>query len=138
MIVLDSSFLVGFYNERDAHHRAACALMGRFLKGEWGRGLLLEYVFLEVATVLLVRRDVAVASLVGRLLLDAAELDFVPCSDLFSDAFDMFAHQGRTRLSFADAAVARVAQERASGLVLTFDEELAKLPGILVPAEGKL
>jgi predicted nucleic acid-binding protein len=136
VIVLDSSFLVGFHNERDAHHNAACALMKRFLKGEWGRGLLLEYVFLEVATVLLVRRDLGVAARVGRLLLDADELDFVPCSDLFSDAFEMFTRQGNTRLSFADAAIAHVAQERAGGLVLTFDEEFAKLPGVRIPAES--
>ena len=56
MIVFDSSFLIGFHNERDAHQEAARTFMERFLRGEWGRGLRLEYVFLEVATVLLVRR----------------------------------------------------------------------------------
>lgn len=137
MIVLDSSFLISFHNERDAHHKTACSLMERFLQGEWGRGLLLEYVFLEVATVLLARRDPEVAARVGRLLLDADELDFVPCSDLFSDAFEMFTYQWSTRLSFADAAIAHVAQERTGGLVLTFDEEFGKLPGIRVPAESK-
>jgi predicted nucleic acid-binding protein len=137
VIVLDSSFLVGFHNERDAHNGIACILMERFLSGEWGRGLLLDYVFLEIVTVLLVRRDLSVATRVGRLLLDADEIDFVPCSDLFSDTFDMFTHQGSTRLSFADAAIALVAQKRADGLVLTFDEELAKLPGIRAPAEVK-
>ena len=50
MIVLDSSFLVGFHNERDAHHQTASALMDQFLVGKWGRGLLLEYIFLEVTT----------------------------------------------------------------------------------------
>jgi hypothetical protein len=45
----------------------------------------------------------------------------------------MFAHQGSTRLGFADAAIAHVARERADGLVLTFDEEFGKLPGIRVP-----
>lgn len=134
MIVLDSSFLIGFHNERDAHHNMACALMEHFLTGEWGRGLLLEYVFLEVATVLLVRRDLGVAARVCSLLLNADELDFVPCSDVFPDTFDLFTHQRRTRLSFADAAIAHVAQERAEGLVLTFDKELGKLPGIRVPS----
>jgi hypothetical protein len=38
-----------------------------------------------------------------------------------------------TRLSFADAAIAHVAEKRANGLVLTFDEEFRKLPGIHVP-----
>ncbi len=110
--------------------------MKRFLAEEWGRGLLLEYVFLEVTTVLMARRDLGVASRVGKLLIDAVELDFIPCSDLFSDALEMFTHQGNTRLSFADAAIAHVAQARADGLVLTFDDEFAKLPGIRVP-EGR-
>jgi predicted nucleic acid-binding protein len=136
VIVLDSSFLVGFHNERDAHHDMASVLMDRFLNGEWGRGLLLEYVFLEVTTVLMVRRDAGVAARVGRLLLDADELDFVPCSDLFSDAFEIFTHQRSTRLSFADAAIAHVAQERADGLVLTFDADFSKLPGIRIPSES--
>lgn len=39
MMVLDSSFLSGFHNKREAHHEPASALMERFLGGEWGRGL---------------------------------------------------------------------------------------------------
>jgi len=100
VIVLDSSFIIGFHNGRDGHHNTACTLMERFLAGEWGRG---------------------------------HELDLVPCFDLFSDALEVFKHQGNTRLSFADAAIAHVAQERAGGLLLTFDEEFRKLPGIHVP-----
>ena len=107
--------------------------MEQFLAGAWGRGLLLEYVFLEVVTVLLMRRDLAVATRVGRLLLDAEELDFVPCSDLFLETLQTFSGQTDTGLSFADAAIAHVAEKRANGLVLTFDEEFRKLPGIHVP-----
>jgi hypothetical protein len=43
--------------------------MDRFLAGTWGRGLLLEYVFLEITTVLMLRRDLSVATRVGRILL---------------------------------------------------------------------
>ena len=57
MIVLDSSFLIGFHNDRDAHHAKASSLMRDFLDGRWSKGLLLEYVFLEVVTVLLCRPD---------------------------------------------------------------------------------
>ena len=134
MIVLDSSFIVAFHNERDAHHGAARGLMERFLEGEWGRGLLLEYVVLEVAAVMLLRRNLAVASAVARLLLTAAELDFVACSDLFAGAFERFAKQRDTRLSFVDAAIAQVAEERAGGLVLTFDKELSRVASLHVPA----
>jgi len=37
MIVLDSSFLIGFHNERDAHHVRARGLMERFLKESGAR-----------------------------------------------------------------------------------------------------
>jgi predicted nucleic acid-binding protein len=133
MIVLDSSFLVGFHNQRDAHHHAASALMNQFLSGAWGSGLLLEYVFLEVMTVLLMRRGLAVSARVGHILLEAQELEFVPCSDLFSESLRVFLGQTRTRLSFADAAITYVAQQRAEGLVLSFDDEFRKIPGIRVP-----
>jgi predicted nucleic acid-binding protein len=133
VIVLDSSFLIGFHNERDADHQEASALMDRFLAGEWGRGLLLEYVFLEVATVLLLRRDLQAAARVGRLLLDAQELEFVPCSEFFLQAFERFTQQESTRLSLVDAAIAYVAQVHTDGLVLTFDQEFAKLQGIQIP-----
>jgi predicted nucleic acid-binding protein len=135
VIVLDSSFLIGFYNERDAHHAEARLLMDRFLSGTWGRGLLLEYVFLEIMTVLLLRRDLAVAARVGRILLEAEELEFVPCSDLFLPTLDRFSNQGGTRLSFADAAIASVAHSRADGLLLSFDEEFRQISGLRVNPE---
>lgn len=107
--------------------------MDHFLAGKWGSGLLLEYVFLEVVTVLLARRDLAVATRVASILLEAQELEFVPCSDLFFDAFNLFQEQRATRLSFADAAIASVARRRANRLILTFDDEFRKFPGIQIP-----
>jgi predicted nucleic acid-binding protein len=135
VIVLDSSFLIGFYNERDAHHGAARTLMDQFLAGTWGRGLLLEYVFLEIMTVLLLRRDLSVATRVGRVLLDAEELEFVSCSDMFIETMESFSSQGGTRLSFTDAAIATVARSRADGLLLSFDEEFRKIAGLRVNPE---
>jgi len=55
VIVLDSSFLIGFHNPSDAHHAAARVLMERFLAGEWGKGCCSKYVFLEVVTVIMLR-----------------------------------------------------------------------------------
>ena len=130
MIVLDSSFLVAYHNSRDAHHAAAAEIMARFLDGEWGRGLLLEYVFLEVVTVLMARRGARVASDVADVLLAARELDLVPCSQLFIEALETFRRQKKTRLRFVDATIVNVARDRADGLVATFDRELAGLRGI--------
>lgn len=130
MIVLDSSFLVAYHNTRDAHHETAAGMMARFLDGDWGRGLLLEYVVLEVATVLMVRRGPRVASEVVDVLLGARELEFVPCSELFLDTVDVFRRQTDTRLSFVDAAIVHAARARTDGVIATFDRELAGVPGI--------
>ncbi len=108
--------------------------MDEFLAGTWGKGLLLEYVFLEVVTVLLVRRDLSAAAHVARILLEAAELEFVPCSDLFPEVAEAFVKQTRTRLSFADTAIATVARARAEGRILSFDEEFQKVSGLRVNA----
>ncbi len=135
MIVLDSSFLVAYHNSRDAHHEAAAEVMVRFLDSEWGRGLLLEYVFLEVVTVLMARRGPKVASEVAGVLLGARELEFVPCSDRFVDAVETFCGQTTTRLSLVDATIVNVARDRADGLVATFDRELSGVRGIqAIPA----
>ena len=130
MIVLDSSFLIGFHNGLDAHHAKASSLMHDFLDGRWGKGLLLEYVFLELVTVLLVRTGLVNASRVARLVLESEELEFVPCSELFAETVEAFTGQRNTKLSFTDIAIATTALKRADGLVLTFDEEFRKLPAI--------
>jgi predicted nucleic acid-binding protein len=94
--------------------------------------MLLEYVFLEVVTVLLVRRGLEVASDVATTLLEAKELDFVPCSELFLDAVATFRGQIDTRLSFTDAAIVTVARGFDDGLVATFDRDFARLDGVTV------
>jgi len=63
-------------------------------------------VFPEVVTVLLVRRDLATAVRTGRLLLEAQELEFVPCSDVFLDVVQLLGTQKKTSLSFADVTIA--------------------------------
>lgn len=132
LIVLDSSFLVAYHNQRDAHHAAAAGTMDRLLAGEWGAALLLEYVFFEVVTVLLARRGIEVASRVATVLLDAREVTFVPCSDVFLEALAIFRTQRDARLSFTDSAIVAVARERGAGLVATFDEDFQQLDSLTV------
>jgi len=132
VIVLDSSFLVACHNERDVHHAAAATVLEEVIGGRWGRALLLEYVFLEVVTVLLARRDLATAQTVGALLLQARETDFVPCSDFFLDTLETFRTQARGNLSFTDAAIVTVARRHSPGCVATFDTDFRDLAGVVV------
>lgn len=132
MVVLDSSLLIAYHNRRDVHHRAAARAVERLAAGEWGRAFLLEYVFVEVATVLLVRRGLDTASRVASALLHARELEFVPCSDLFLESLETFRAQARGTLSFTDAAILTVARSQAGARVATFDADFRGLEGISV------
>lgn len=136
MIVLDSSFLVAYHNTRDVHHPAAGGVMAECLAGRWGRALLLEYVLLEVVTVLRARRGLPVASAVATTLLQAREVDFVFCSDLFFETLETFRSQGEGGLSFADAAIVTVARRHAPLYVASFDQDFRGVAGLsLVPAQ---
>jgi predicted nucleic acid-binding protein len=130
MIVLDSSFVVAFHNERDVHHRAAARTMGDVVAGKWGRALLLEYVFLEVVTVVMARRGLPAAAKVGTALLEARDVDFVPCTELFLDTFETFRAQGNTKLSFTDAAIVTAARRYDTSRVATFDRDFENINGI--------
>jgi len=132
MVVLDSSFLIAYHNQRDAHHGAAAEAMQTLLAGTWGQALLLEYVFLEVVTVLQARRNLAVATQVADVLLHAEGVEFVPCSDLFLATLDTFRQQGDRDLSFADAAIVTLARQRKAELIATFDRDFLGLEGISV------
>ena len=135
MLILDSSFLVAWHNKRDAHHAAAARVMERLLAGEWGRALLLEYVFLEVVTVLLARRGLETAATVATALLESRELDFLPCSEIFLESVDTFRSQKSGALSLTDAAIVTVARGLEEPVVATFDSDFRGLPGLtVVPA----
>jgi predicted nucleic acid-binding protein len=130
MIVFDSSLLIAFHNNKDVHHGAASAFMERFRRGEFGRGLLIEYVFLEVMTVLTAKIGLDAACEVGQILLTAIELDFLPCSDFFNDTWDLFRSQRGTAVGFADAAILAAARKHAEGKVASFDAAIRATGGI--------
>jgi predicted nucleic acid-binding protein len=130
MVILDSSFLIAFHNSRDVHHEAAKRGMQELLSGAWGAGLLLEYVFLETVTLVARQLGQEAAARVGSVMLDAAELEFLPCSMVFADAWRVFSSAEGEGLSFTDAAIAYVAREHAGGRVATFDNGIRRLAGI--------
>ena len=138
MIVLDSSFLIAFHNRRDARHAATASAIEALWRGDHGRRLLIEYVFVEVVTVLLARRGHRTALEVADLLLGAEEVDFLPCSELFPAALREFRARGAARLSFAGAAIVAAARRHDAGFVATFDEGFRGIEGIaLVPASDR-
>jgi hypothetical protein len=69
-----------------------------------------------------------VAAAVATALLQAREIDFVPCSELFLDTLETFRSQGNAKLSFTDAAIITMAR-RGDGFVATFDSDFRGLSG---------
>ncbi len=132
MIILDSSFLIAYHNTRDAHHPNAARVMPELIAGEWGKALLPEYVFLEVATVLLARRGLGVATKVTSTLLQAREVELVPCSALFFETLETFRSQPGRDLSFTDAAIVTLSRQRKIPFVATFDQDFEEVAGIEV------
>ncbi len=127
-LILDSSFLIAYYNTNDVHHPSAARQMVSIAGGGWEHVILLEYVFLEVVTVLLLKTDLETATTVGDILLGARELEFVPCSDLFLETLQTFRDQAEGKLSFVDSAIATTAW-RYDSEVASFDKQLMEAVG---------
>ena len=109
--------------------------MPDLIGGVFGRLLLLEYVFLEVVTVLLARCGHTVALDAADTLLNAEEVDFLPCSELFRPALDVCRTSTTDRLSFTDAAIVAPARRHETRFVATFDEGFRRIEGLTpVPA----
>jgi predicted nucleic acid-binding protein len=106
--------------------------MARILDAEFGEALLPEYVFLEVVTVLAVRRSAQTAISTAKTLLEAREVTFVYCSDHFADTLETFRVHAGDGLSFADAAIVAIARSFDTNTVATFDRDFSKVSGIRI------
>ena len=65
-------------------------------------------------------------------MLDAAELEFVPCSDLFLEALGVFEEQGDVGLSFVESALIAIARRTGAEHIATFDRDFEALAEIAV------
>lgn len=129
--MLDASALVASFNDRDVHHAKARALFERLDAGEFGAALLPEYVFLEVANVMLARRGFEAAASAAAAMLESPA-EFVPCADHFLEALEAFRVQSGGRLSFTDAAIVAIARGRGAAHVATFDQGFRGVEGLAV------
>lgn len=130
MIVLDSSVLIAFFNGRDVHNGRAKQALRDLDSGKWGKGLILEYVFVETVNVVKRKVSIPIALEAGRLMQQSRQVELSLGSDVFTKAWDEFRYDFSSPLSFVDLAVAHVARERAGGKVLTFDRAFQGVAGI--------
>ena len=116
---IDSSVLVGFFNEEDVLHQKALSLLESIEKPL----LIHEYVALETTTLLMVRSGKPIADEFLRVLLGNADFKIVFSSEAnFLLTSEVFA-KNKTKLSFTDAALLELSSTYP---VLTFDEALMR------------
>ena len=127
MIFLDSSVIIAYKNADDTNHSKAVEIFSRLNKGEYGKGVISEFIFTEVTTVLALKSDLNTATDVGNILLDAKEIEIMKASDVFERTWEIFKDQTNTKLSFMDASNIACMEQRKIKKIATFDRDFLKI-----------
>ncbi len=132
MIFLDSSALIAYKNADDINHKKAVALFQKLNAGEYGIGVISEFVFSEVTTVLALRKSMEAAKEVGNVLLEAREIEIMKASDVFERSWEIFMNQENTALSFVDASNLACMEKRKIRKIATFDKDFLRMSEVEV------
>ena len=127
MIILDTSFIISYFNTRDQNHSKATKLMKQMHEPL----CLTDYIFDETVTVSLIRlKSIEKASKIGDMLRSLRIIDVEKSG--FDKAWDLFCKQKDTALSFTDCTTISIMQENYIDKIATFDEDFYKIKGINV------
>ncbi|MBI5051365.1 PIN domain-containing protein [Candidatus Micrarchaeota archaeon] len=121
MILLDTSFLVAFFNEEDSQHQKALEDMKNVEKEIQ---LLSNYVALETATVLRNKKDLRLACDFLEGIRAKDKLRIYTLNELdFEGTYKIFRNQ-KSSLSFIDASIVYLALETNSKIA-TYDSDIS-------------
>lgn len=126
MIFLDSSAIISYKNADDINHKKALDIFQKLNSGEYGIGVISEFVFSEVTTVLALRKSMEAAKEVGNVLLEAREIEIMKASEVFERSWDIFTIQKNTALSFVDASNLACMEKKKIRKIATFDKDFLK------------
>ena len=126
MIVLDTSFIVSYFNTRDQNHLKAVKLMKKIHEPL----CITDYIFGEVVTVSLIRlKSLDRATKIGNVLLKSLKIINVEKTS-FDNAWNLFCKQKETVLSFTDCTTISVMLENDIEKIATFDGDFGKISRI--------
>jgi len=131
MIILDTSFIVAYYNNQDSQHKKALFLMDKISENTYGEVTITDYIFDECATVLFsklknLKQTIEICDKIK------AVVTFKIDEKLFADSWNIFKSQKNTKLSFTDCSIVALMQERGIKHIATFDEDFKKVKGIKI------
>ncbi|MEK6893341.1 MAG: PIN domain-containing protein [Nanoarchaeota archaeon] len=131
MILLDTSFLIAYHNERDQNHTRACALLAEIKKGNYGEIYITDYIFSECATVLAVRiknKEESIKHSESIKMIPMLNTDEIT----FEESWEYFKSQNRLLLSFTDCTMLTLMKKNKISHLATFDTDFDKIEGIML------
>jgi len=132
LIFLDSSAIIAYKNADDINHKKAVDIFQKLNAGEYRIGVISEFVFSEVTTVLALRKSLEAAKEVGDVLLEAKEIEIVKASEVFERSWDIFTNQENTGFSFVDASNLACMEMRKIRKIATFDKDFLRIKKVEV------
>jgi len=131
VILLDSSFLIAYYNIKDNNHQKTEETMLKIASGYYGQVQITDYIFDETVTYIAAKQGFERAIKVGTTLLNGMEIVEVG-KENFTSAWNLFKTQHDTRLSFTDCT--NITSMKSLGItkIATFDHDFKSFKGISV------
>lgn len=128
-LILDTSFLVSYYNSRDENHVKAEELMKKI--DDKFEVIISDYVFGECCTVLLMRlKDLKKTLEICNAI---KNLEMIRVDDsAFERAWEIFKEQKQTKMSFTDCSTVALMEMNGIKNIVTFDEDFNKVDGVNV------
>lgn len=132
MIILDTSFIVSYYNTRDENHKKAVELMKDIINRKYGNLYITDYIFDESVTVVLIRlKSLSRTIEIGESIRKSTEMIEIE-KDIFEKAWKLFKEQRGTALSFTDCTTLNIMKTKDVKNIVTFDEDFKRVKGINV------
>jgi predicted nucleic acid-binding protein len=130
MIVLDTSFIVSYYNIRDENHEKSVELMREVVNRKYGNLYITDYIFDESITVMFIRlKSLSETIRIGELIKKSMEIIEVG-KEIFEESWKSFKKQKETAFSFTDCVTLNSMKKMKINNIATFDEDFKKIKTI--------
>lgn len=130
MVMLDTSFVVAYYNTRDQNHGLAAKTV-RSMSSKNQPLYITDYIFGEIVTVSFLKlKEPSKAVNIGKTILRSCNLLHTE-KETFERAWKIFSEQ-KLRLSFVDCVTIATMLDQKIQKIATYDGDFSKISGIEV------
>ena len=129
-VLLDTSFIIAFDNERDVHHKNAAIIWNKIAKMDYGQYFISDHIFDEVIGVSL--RRIGKEKTLGLCNKIIKSIPIINVDNqLFKESWNLF-KESNLNLSFTDCTNIILTRLFKSNKIASFDEDFNKIKGIEV------